>query len=398
MIKREKYLKKIRGFYNSDLIKVITGVRRCGKSVLLKQIIQELENKEIKKDHIIYINLEDVQYIDILDAKNLNDYIKNLIKDKEKYYIFFDEIQNVSQFELAVNSLRATLNCSIFLTGSNGKLLSGELATHLSGRYVSFKMMPFTFKEVCEFLKIDKPNERDFKNYIEWGGMPQIYNLENDEERKIYLQDLYNSIILRDIVERSKIKDVDLLNRIIQFILENVGGIFSANSIKNFLKQEHITTSADTILNYVDSIVSSLVINKVNRYDIRGKRVMSTQEKYYMSDLGIMQLKKSNFEKSIGGRIENIVYNELVSRGYEVYIGKTDKGEIDFIVNNFGDIKYIQVAEYLASEEVISREFGAYKNVNDNFPKYVITLDILDHSKNGIKHINLIDFLLNETI
>lgn len=272
----------------------------------------------------------------------------------------------------------------------------GELATHLSGRYVSFKMLPFTFKEVCEINKIEKPNERDLKDYIEWGGMPQIYNLSNNEQKRIFLQDLYSSIILKDIVERSKIKDVDLLNRIIQFMSENVGGIFSANSIKNFLKQEFINSSSDTILNYVDSITNSLVINKVNRYDIRGKKVMATQEKYYMSDLGMMQIKKTMKEKSIGGRIENIVYNELISRGYTVNIGKTDNGEIDFVVDNFGDITYIQVAEYLATDEVLEREFGAYKNINDNYPKYVLSLDLVDYSRDGIKHVNLIDFLLSD--
>lgn len=300
MIKREKYLRKIRGFYDSELIKIITGMRRCGKSVLLRQIVEELIERGIKEDHIIFMNLEDVEYIDLLNVKDLNKYIKSKIKDDKKYYLFFDEIQNVSDFELAINSFRSTLNVSIFVTGSNGKLLSGELATHLSGRYVSFKMLPFSFAESCEVKDIINPTERDLAEYIEWGGMPQLNDINTNEEKKVFLQDLYNSIILRDIVERTDIKDTNLLNRIIQFLLENIGGLFSANSIKNFLKQEMINTSADRILNYVDNITSSMLINKANRYDIRGKRVMATQEKYYMSDLRNNATKEIYYRKFFG--------------------------------------------------------------------------------------------------
>lgn len=401
MIKREMYLKKIRGLYDSELIKIIVGVRRSGKSVLLKQIIDELLEKGIQEDHIVYINFEDYDYIDYTDPKKFNQFIKEQIKDKNKYYLLFDEIQNVRDFERVINSFRATLNVSIFVTGSNSKVLSSDLSTYLVGRYVSIKMMPFTFKE---YLLLQEQNgiksnlDEAFLEYVEWGGMPQIYNTTNLEERKMYLTDLYNTAILKDIVERHSIKNVNLLNRIIQFIMENIGGIVSAKSITDFLNHEKIKTSVDTVLNYIDYVTSSMIVGKVNRYDIRGKSVMTLLEKYFLADLGILQLKNSTVEKKVGGRLENIVYNELISRGYEVYIGKTDKGEVDFVVDNFGEREYIQVADYLSSEEVMQREFGAFNYVKDNYPKYVITMDRIDYSQNGIKHLNIEDFLLNDTI
>ena len=396
MIKRELYLNKIRDSYDSELIKVIMGIRRCGKSVLLLQIIEELKQKGIKDDHIIYVNFEDYDFINYTEAKEFNRYIKEKIKDEKKYYLFFDEIQNVKDFERVINSFRATMNVSIFITGSNSKLLSGELATVLTGRYISIKMMPFTYSEFLELKKSknEEITENTFEEYIEWGGMPLIYNTNSDIERKMYLRDLYNAIILKDIVERNSIKDINLLNRIIQFMMENIGGILSSNSIAGYLKNEKISTSVDTVMNYIDYITTSSIFNKVNRYDIRGKSVMATLEKYYLTDLGLLTLKSSPIEKKIGGRLENIVYNELVARGYDVYIGKTEKGEVDFVIDKFGKREYIQVADYLSSEEVIKREFGAFDYVKDNYPKYVISMDKIDYSQNGIIHLNLEKFLL----
>lgn len=399
MIKREMYLRKIRDSYDSELIKIIVGVRRSGKSILILQIIDELKERGIKEDHIIYINFEDYDYTDYTKPKTFNKYVKDKIKDTEKYYLLFDEIQNVEEFEKVINSFRATMNVSIFITGSNSKVLSGELSTYLSGRYISIKMMPFTFSEYLELqksLQITKNTDEAFLEYIEWGGMPQIYNSASMQERKMYLRDLYNTVILKDIVERNSIKDVNLLNRVIQFIMENIGGVISANSITKFLKSDNVTTSIDTILNYIEYINNSMIIDKVSRYNIRGKSVMTLLEKYYLVDLGLLQLKSSPIEKKVGGRLENIVYNELIARGYDVYIGKTDNGEIDFVVDNFGDRFYIQVADYLSSDEVIEREFGAYKSVTDNFPKYVITMDKINYSRDGIIHKNIIDWLLEK--
>ena len=398
MIKRELYLKKLRDSYDSELIKVIMGIRRCGKSVLLTQIIDELKEKGITEEHIIYINFEDYDFIQYTEATAFNNYIKDQIKDEKKYYLFFDEIQNVKDFEKVINSFRATMNVSIFITGSNSKLLSGELATVLTGRFISIKMMPFTYSEFLELkkLKNEELTGNSLEEYIEWGGMPLIYNTNSNLERKMYLRDLYNAIILKDIVERNNIKDITLLNRIIQFMMENIGGIVSSNSIASYLKSQKINTSVDTVMNYIDYITTSSIFNKVNRYDMRGKSVMATLEKYYLTDLGLLTLKSSSIEKKIGGRLENIVYNELIARGYDVYIGKTEKGEVDFVLDKFGKREYIQVADYLSSDEVIKREFGAFDYVKDNYPKYVITMDKIDYSQNGIIHLNLEDFLLGK--
>ena len=397
MIKREMYLAKIRDSYDSELIKIIVGVRRSGKSVLMMQIIEELKEKGIDNEHIIYINFEDYDYTDYTKPKEFNEFVKNKIKDKKKYYLFFDEIQEVEDFEKVINSFRATMNVSIFITGSNSKVLSGDLATHLTGRYIKIQIMPFTFSEYLELQNNQKLiKDEAFLEYLEWGGMPQIYNSTSIQERKMYLRDLYNTVILKDIVERNSIKDVNLLNRVIQFMMENIGGVISANSITKFLKSDNITTSVDTILNYIGYINNSMIANKVSRYNIRGKSVMTLLEKYYVVDLGLLQLKSTPIEKKLGGRLENIVYNELLARGYDVYIGKIDNGEIDFVVDDFGDRFYIQVADYLSSDDVVGREFGAYKNVADNFPKYVLTMDKINYSRDGIIHRNIVDWLLDK--
>ena len=398
MIIRERYLKQIRPFYNQDLIKVLIGIRRSGKSVILTQIIDELKKKETDDEHIIYMNFEDFDYEEYTDPKKLNNYIKKKIKDDKKYYIFFDEIQNVDSWEKVVNSFRATKNTSIFITGSNSDLLSSDLATHIAGRYVSFKITPFKFSEVCELLNISDKNTLDnvFNDYIKWGGMPQRFMQSDDDSKRTYLKDIYDSIVIKDIVKRFKIKDIDLLNRIVTYVLTTPSQTFSPESLKKYFESESRGVSLETLYNYLDYIARANLISKAERYDIRGKRILTGKYKYFLTDLGFTNILSTGKKEQIGAYLENIVYNELIARGYNVNIGNLENGEIDFIATRFEEKIYIQVAYILSDESVIKREFDAYKKIEDNYPKYVISMDKFDFSRNGIIHKNIIDWLLDK--
>ena len=398
MIIRERYLKLIRPFYDQNLIKVLIGIRRSGKSVILTQIMDELKQKSIDSKHIIYMNFEDYDYEAYTDPQKLNDYIKEKINDDEKYYIFFDEIQNVDKWERVVNSLRATKNTSIFITGSNSDLLSSDLATHIAGRYVSFKVTPFTFEEVCELLNVtdSRDIEDAFNDYIKWGGMPQRFMQNDDNSKRTYLYDIYDSIIMKDIVKRFNIKDIDLLRRIITYILTTPSQVFSPDSLKKYMQSDSRNVSLETIYNNLDYIVRANLISKAERYDVRGKRILTGKYKYYLTDLGFTNVLSVGRKEQIGSYLENIVYNELIARDYNVNVGTLDNGEIDFIATKFNEKIYIQVAYILSDESVITREFGAYKRIEDNYPKYVLSMDKFDLSQNGIIHKNIIDWLLNK--
>lgn len=394
MVKRECILKRIRPFYESDLIKVLIGLRRSGKSVLLNQIQEELVLNGVNQEQIISINFEDFQYSFIKDAETFYDYICKMRKNDQKYYMFFDEIQFVPEFERVINSFRSTWDVSIFITGSNGKLLSGELATLLSGRYVSFRVAPFSFVESCEILNIENPADEDLIAYMNWGGMPQRFAMKTESEIRVFLQDLYNSVVLRDIVLRTGARDVDLLNRIMEYLMANPSQTFSAKGILNYFKSVDRTVSAQTLYNYLEHIQTSLIVSKAQRYDIRGKQILTTLDKYYLTDLGLGRIYNSGFKLEMGALLENIVYNELLNRGYEVYVGKVPKGEIDFVALKDGKKEYYQVAYYLYDQSVIDREFGVYAQVADNYPKYVISMDKIDFSREGIIHLNAREFLL----
>ena len=396
MLKRELYLKRIREFYDSDLIKILVGIRRCGKSVILEQIIEELKNIGIEEKHIIYVNFEFIEFEELTDYKKLNTYVKERIQDDEMYYLFFDEIQNVDNFEKVVNSLRASQKVSIFITGSNSRLLSEELSTVLSGRYVSFRINPLSYKEVLELKGIEKSTDEVFEDYMKWGSLPNRFEFESEEAIKNYLYGVFDSIILRDVVERLRIRDTALFNLILQYIVDTIGREFSAENIMNFLRNEGREVSTLTIYSYLDALCKALLIRKVYRYDVHGKAVLKTLNKYYVTDLGIAQIKNNKTEIDRCYAIENIVYNELIIKGYDVFTGKTKKGEIDFVATKPNKKIYIQVAFSIPNEDTKNREFGAYSVITDNYPKYVISLDKLNYEYNGIKHLNLIDFLLDD--
>lgn len=396
MLKREYYLKRIRPFYQENsLIKIIYGLRRAGKSVILNQIKDELLKDKTDESHIIYINFESLDYSFIKNAIDLNNYIKQQIKDNKTYYIFLDEIQKVKDFEKGINSLRITNQCSIFITGSNSKMTFKELSTDLTGRYVSFKVNPLNFSEALEIT-----NTNDYKKLLfdifEWGSLPQRFSFKEDITKLNYISDVYDSIVLKDVVERLGVKDITLFNKVWQYILETEGREFSATNVLKYLKNEYREISAETLYNYIEALCSTFIINKVYRYDIHGKSILKTLNKYYVSDLGVKKIKNTNKETNYSICLENLVYNELIFKGYDVYIGKLKDAEVDFVAIKDKKIKYIQVSLYLNSEETINREFGAYKSIQDNYPKYVISLDDVDMSTNGIKHLNVFDFLLNE--
>lgn len=397
MVIREQILNRIRPFYDSELIKVLIGLRRSGKSVILRQIMDELKANDVEESQIIYINFEDFQYSFIADAERLYQYICEQRKNEKKYYLFFDEIQMVNEFERVINSFRATWDVSIFITGSNGKLLSGELATLLSGRYVSFRVTPFSFIEYCEIRQIAEPSDEDLIEYMNWGGMPQRFSMKGETETRTFLQDLYNSIVLRDIVQRTGAKEVDLINRIMEYLMLNPSQTFSAKGILNYFKSVERTVSAQTLYNYLDHIQTSLIVSRAQRYDIRGKQLLTTLDKYFLTDLGLGRIHNSGYKLEMGAMLENIVYNELRNRDYEVYVGKIPNGEIDFVAVKGDKREYYQVAYYLADQSVVDREFGAFRAIADNYPKYVLSMDKFDFSRDGIIHKNVIAFLMEQS-
>ncbi len=397
MLKREMYLSRIRGFYDSDLIKILVGIRRCGKSVILNQIMQELREKGIDEEHIVYVNFELIEFEDLQDYKKLNSYIKEKIIDDKKYYVFLDEIQKVDKFEEVVNSLRASIkNISIFITGSNSKLLSNELSTVLSGRYVLFNIYPLSYKEFIELARKEAKSEETFWDFVKWGGLPNRMQFTEESNIKDYLHSVFDSIILRDVVERLGLKDTVLFDLLLQYIIDITGREFSAENVIRFLKSEEKSVSTETLYLYLDALCKALMIKKIYRYDIHGKAILKTLNKYYMTDLGIAQIKNNNFEINKSFAIENVVYNELLVRGYEVYIGKTKEGEIDFIATNDKEKLYFQVAYLLKEPKTEIREFGVYKEIEDNYPKYILSLDKADFSRDGIIHKNIISWLLEK--
>jgi len=398
-LKREQYLKQIRPYYDVDLIKVITGIRRAGKSILLDTIKDELIERGINGNHIIYINLEDMDYEYIENASDLNQEIKSRIIDDEKYYIFLDEIQHVKDFEKALASFRATLKVSLFVTGSNSTLLSGELATLLTGRTIEFQILPFSFMEVKEYLELNNKEftEDMFYEYLKWGGFPLRFDFKDETSIRRYLSNLYESIINRDIVKKAKSIDKKTFMDISLYILANAGKEFSAENIIHYYEQKNSkSVSRRTVYNYLDKMKKAFLIHASSRYNIVRKAALKNREKYYAVDMGLRTINTNTVNYEDTFFLENIIYNELIIRGYNVFTGKTYKGEVDFVAIKDGKKCFIQVTYLLASQETIQREFGAYKPITDASPKYVMSLDKLDMSRDGIVHLNIIDFLLHK--
>lgn len=396
MVKRELYLKQIRPFYESEMVKVITGIRRCGKSTLMRQIIEEVKQQGISENQIIYINFEDYKYRKYCEPDVLYEFVEEKIKDDTKHYLFFDEIQNVTEFELVINSFRATHNASIFITGSNSKLLSGELATHLSGRTVSFRIMPFNFKEYCTFRSEESDHEKLLTEYMIWGGFPLVCKEQEERSKEIILSNIYDSVVLKDIIMRNKIASPHALDRVLDYLVGNTSVTVSGNKVAEAISDVNQKVSAPTVYDFIKYIEEACICDKVSRYDIRGKKQLAFEEKIYVCDLGFFRLKKNRVKDEYNYIIETICYNELIARGYKVYVGKTYRGEVDFIAERGSEKCYIQAAYYLADEQVVEREFGAYRDIPDNYPKYVISMDKIPMSRDGIIHKNLIDFLLGE--
>lgn len=395
MIERYGYLEELKKWKDKDLIKVITGIRRCGKSTLFELYIDYLKKCGIKDDHIISINLEFPEY-DFKDYKELYNYVNSKIKDNDMYYVFLDEVQVVDKFEKAVDGLYIKKNVDEYITGSNANLLSGELATLLSGRYIEIKMLPLSFKEYANYVQ-DTSLERLYTNYINKSSMPYALKLDDQDEVDKYLDSIYNTIIVKDIATRKKISDTAILKSIASFMFSSVGSVLSVKKIADTLTSNGRSISVHTVESYLDSLVESFIFNKVSRYDIKGKQYLQSGDKYYATDVTMRYALLGRKNIDLGHILENIVYLELVRRNYKVYIGKTGDKEVDFVAENSKGTIYFQVAYTVRDEKTLERELSALESINDHYPKFILTMDQdpeVDY--NGIRKVNVLDWLLGE--
>lgn len=399
-INRSVYFNKILPFVDKPVVKVITGIRRCGKSVMMEQIQDYLVEKGINTECILSLNFESFTDERVQSFESVTSAVKTLVKNSgnKKLYLFFDEIQELDGWEKLINSYMIDFDCDIYITGSNAKLLSGELATYLAGRYIEIKMYPFSFAESFEALKLMNPKisqKKAFDVYVNTGGYPFLYNFDfSESQKKQYLDDIFNSIILKDICDRYKIRDVALLKALITFFISNIANTFSSSRLIKYLKNEKRSLSTETVYNYLEYCKEACLLSLVSRQNIEGKEILSTQEKIFITDHGIRQSLFMKNQKDINQVLENIVYMELLRRGYSVTVGKAKSQEIDFCAQDEKGIRYFQVCYLLATDETVQREFGAYDFVKDNYPKYVLSLDDFDFSQNGIIHKNVIKWLL----
>ena len=399
MIKRNLYIKQIHPFYNTPMVKVLTGMRRSGKSTMLQLIQKDLKSMGIKEGQFFTLNMESVEGMRLKSTQDLINQLEAFftqLDGDQKGYVFLDEVQILSGWERAVNACNTAFNADIYLTGSNASLLSSDLATFLSGRYVSFQIHPFSFSEFTElFSHLGKSHAELFISYLTFGGMPSLQYLDLQYEPSMQLlRDLYNTVILKDVVAYGQVRDVDLLQRILLFVLDNIGNTFSATSISKYFKNEKRSVSVDTVLSYLSLCEDAFFIQRVRRCDLTGKKLLTVNEKFYVADHGFRESLLGGNQADIQGILENIVYWELVRRGFSVTIGKLEDKEIDFIATKPTETQYYQVTYLLANEETIAREFGVFSAVEDHYPKFVLSMDQIDFSRNGIEHINIMNWLL----
>ena len=395
MIKREEYLKRIRPFMQKEIVKVLTGIRRCGKSVMLELIKEDMVLQGIEKENFLSINFETRAVSYVKSVEETYEVVRKFAESRSgKIYLFLDEIQELSGWEKLINSIMIDFDVDIYITGSNAKMLSGELATYLGGRYGEFKIYPFSFAEVLQMLP-DRSEVEVFQTYLIKGGMPFLYQFPLDEQStKQYLCDIYDSIVLKDIMHRNNIRDVEQFGRVLLYFIAGIGNTFSATSMMKYMKSENRSMSLETLYNYIEYCQAACLIHMVSREDIMGKKLLKFQEKCYITDHGMREAIYGNNMRDIQQVLENIVYMELIRRGYEVYIGKVEQQEVDFVARTGAEKCYVQVTYLLASEETVEREFSVLEKIPDNYPKYVVSMDEIERGRNGIKHMNIRRFLL----
>lgn len=399
MIFRENYVKKIMAFTDTPFVKVLTGVRRCGKSTIMQMIMDELRKKGIRDERIVSYRFDSMEY-EGMTAKQLYEMLKTKLSNTEKTYLFLDEVQEISSWEKTVNSINTDFNVDIYVTGSNSRMMSSEIATYLTGRYVSFRIFTLSFEEYLTFKKQYGKVEdihKELVNYIKYGGFPAIHLQEHPlDNAYTIVRDIYNSTIFSDIVKRNQVRKVDQLERVVKFVFDNVGKTFSAKSISDYIKSEHRTIDNETVYNYLEKLESAYILHRCSRYDVQGKELLKTQEKFYLADSSFKYSVLGYNDQSVAAMLENVVYLELLRRGYEVCIGKTPNGEIDFIATRQNDKLYIQITKEIKSEKTEKREYDRFLEINDNYPKYLLTTDdFAGGNYQGIKTMHIADFLLS---
>ena len=391
---RKNYLNELNKYKDKDLIKVLTGIRRCGKSTILEQFIKQLKEEGIKQENIIHINFEDNNNKELLESSSLHDFILNNTDSNTKNYIFLDEIQNVNEFQKCIDSLYLRKYLDIYITGSNSYMLSGELATYLTGRYIEIHVLPLSFKEYVSYYG-ESDELKKYNDYITYGGFPYLIELVSDEEKLKYLDSIYNTVIVKDIINRKRINDVLVLESVCKFLFDNIGSLVSTNKISNTLTSLGRSSSFHTIEEYISALLNSYILYKVNRFDVKGKQLLRTREKYYLSDLGLRTyLLGRNHNKDLGHILENVIFLELKRKGYRIYVGKNEESEVDFVLETPDDYIYIQVALSVRDEKALERELKPLETIQDHYKKYLITLDYDTNNYNGIKQISALDFLM----